>query len=221
MTTPKGKREPFEDAVRPPAFAVAASWRNPNDPSGMVHATFHPTRQGWSAWQIDIVIIPNGRIREMKILPNSIGRPVLPGGEPTYDEDRDLTTSMFRELPIAAMRRAALDYIRQELEPFDRSKRGQREPNARRWVTEWDRPGRRGRPDYDYAVLAEKYVRLLSERRPIEVLAEREQISPAHVRNMLHEARRRELLTRVGQGRAGGELTEKAMRELEANDGAR
>ena len=70
----------------------------------------------------------------------------------------------------------------------------------------------------DYAVLAEKYVALLGDPRPIEGFASREQCSAARIRNMLHEARRRELLTRVGQGGAGGEVTEKATRELEASD---
>lgn len=69
------------------------------------------------------------------------------------------------------------------------------------------RPGRRGRPDEEYARLAAAYVRLLGESKPVEALAEQEHLSQSQVRNLLSEAKRRKIITRPGQGRAGGQLT--------------
>ncbi len=81
------------------------------------------------------------------------------------------------------------------------------------------RPGRRGRGDLYYATWAAAYVEAVhvvansnaseqqSRPKPVEVLANRENLSPSQVRNILHEARRRELLTQAPPGKAGGSLT--------------
>jgi hypothetical protein len=74
------------------------------------------------------------------------------------------------------------------------------------------RPGRKGRPDVFYAELAKKYVELLEgTSTPTKDLAERLGYSPSSVRDFLHQARRRELLSPAVKGMAGGELTNKAM----------
>jgi hypothetical protein len=81
------------------------------------------------------------------------------------------------------------------------------------WITEFKahpRPGRPGRDDRDYAEIAERYVGLRGSRAPVRDLAQHLGISTPQARNLIYEARRRDLLTRVAQGRAGGELTEKA-----------
>jgi hypothetical protein len=71
------------------------------------------------------------------------------------------------------------------------------------------RPGRRGRQDAFYASVALDYVS--AGTTPVKDMAKRRHLSQARVRDLVHEARRRELLSRsAGRGRAGGSLTEKA-----------
>lgn len=80
------------------------------------------------------------------------------------------------------------------------------------------RPGRAGRSDRPYAELAARYLELCleSDRPVVDLAAERFQ-GASTVRNLLHEAGRRQLLERT-QGRAGGRLTEKAKQLLEEGD---
>jgi hypothetical protein len=83
------------------------------------------------------------------------------------------------------------------------------------------RPGRSGRPDVFYARLAAEYVELLStSSTPTKDLARRHNYSPTSMRDYLNQARVRGLLTPSQRGRAGGELTEKAMRLLRAEPGS-
>ncbi len=74
------------------------------------------------------------------------------------------------------------------------------------------RPKRRaGRPDRFYADLAAEYVRTLSEsRRPVADIAKRRKLPPAQVRDMIHEARERQLLSPGRQGALGGYLLPRA-----------
>jgi hypothetical protein len=86
------------------------------------------------------------------------------------------------------------------------------------------RPGRAGREDAYYLAFALAYVERLAEgsRRPIQDLAERPPkaikgyvsdglvASPATVRDIIHQARVRGLLSASPKGRPGGELTRKA-----------
>lgn len=90
------------------------------------------------------------------------------------------------------------------------------------------RPGRSGRVDAFYVRWAAAYVdRLRSgSRHPVKDLAEAPAVwikgftdldrdkREATVRAILHEARRRELLTGAPRGKPGGELTKKALRLL-------
>lgn len=74
------------------------------------------------------------------------------------------------------------------------------------------RPGRKGRPDVFYAELAKQYVEVSTvSSTPTKDLAERLGYSPSSVRDFLHQARRRDLLSPAVKGMAGGELTNKAM----------
>lgn len=91
--------------------------------------------------------------------------------------------------------------------------------------TGWDepflqrpRPGRKGRPDWEYALWASRYVSACEQdaERPVALLIER---FPGHSETMLraifNKARRRGLLTDPPQkGRAGGILTALAVRLL-------
>jgi hypothetical protein len=83
------------------------------------------------------------------------------------------------------------------------------------------RPGRSGRPDVWYAKVADRYVHLLGiSNTPTKTLAEEMYISASSARDVLSEARRRGLLTRPPvTGRPGGELTEKAKRVVQDEDG--
>ncbi len=73
------------------------------------------------------------------------------------------------------------------------------------------RPGRRGRPDAFYARLAAQYVELLkTSSTPTKDLAALRDYSASSTRDFLNQARKRGLLTRASEGRAGGELTDKA-----------
>lgn len=79
------------------------------------------------------------------------------------------------------------------------------------------RPGRSGRPDVFYARLAAEYVELLTtSSTPTKDLAERHNYSSTSMRDYLNQARSRDLLTPSPSGRAGGQLTDKARRLLNA-----
>lgn len=97
------------------------------------------------------------------------------------------------------------------------------------------RPGRRGRTDSYYLVWAVAYVERLAagSRRPVKDLTERppkvirgyvsdgEATSEATVRDIIHQARVRGLLTGSPAGRPGGELTPKATQMLKHIKGKR
>ena len=77
------------------------------------------------------------------------------------------------------------------------------------------RSGRRGRPDAEYLSVAVKYAELVrASGSPTSALAAELNVSPSVARDLVHEARRRELLTPTTRGVKGGELTEKALKLL-------
>ena len=78
------------------------------------------------------------------------------------------------------------------------------------------RPGSAGRPDRQYAEWAFRYAKKLAEgsRSPIKDLAAEHGRSPGQVRDLIHDARVRGLLSKERQGRAAGSLTPKAIRLL-------
>jgi len=80
--------------------------------------------------------------------------------------------------------------------------------------SEFKRPGRAGRPDVEYAALAAEYIQECREhggRGAAISVADRHGLSPATMRNLLHEATRRGLKTKAAPGMAGGDLTQKAI----------
>jgi len=70
-----------------------------------------------------------------------------------------------------------------------------------------------GRDDRFYAVLAKAYTDALAarDRHPVKTLAARRGESPAHIRDWLHEARERGLLSRGAPGVVGGQLLPRAL----------
>lgn len=73
----------------------------------------------------------------------------------------------------------------------------------------------KGRTDRELAELAAVYVSKRGERAPVEATAEEVGLPATVVRDALHKAREKGVLTRTQQGRAGGELTPWAMALLE------
>lgn len=83
------------------------------------------------------------------------------------------------------------------------------------------RPGRSGRNDRFYAELAAAYVETIDagSRTPVKDLTAKLREQELHytepsVRDLIHDARRRGLLTASPKGRAGGRLTDKAIAAL-------
>lgn len=96
------------------------------------------------------------------------------------------------------------------------------DPAVKRRLQQWGddfsasaRPGRKGRPPVEYARVAQRYVQLLNDPKPLESLRAELGLSASQVRNVLYKARHDDLLTRAPKGRAGGELTQKAIDLLE------
>lgn len=88
-------------------------------------------------------------------------------------------------------------------------------------------PGRTGRDDTYYVAVAAAYVSAIGHgsRQPVVDAAKELSITwggdyePTYVRDLLHVARQRELLTRPPKGRAGGQLTDKARAILQREEG--
>ena len=135
--------------------------------------------------------------------------------------DVALTARILRDFPYGSVDSAARAHMAWWWREYDESR-----PDAARQVApipkkaleaiDIRRPGRRGRPDLEYADLAREYVELVASEpaKPLEALAERRYLSPSQVRNLLYESRRRGILTAAPPGRPGGMLTAKAMKLL-------
>ena len=78
-----------------------------------------------------------------------------------------------------------------------------------------ERVGRRGRDDRFYARWAAEYADALTRSgNPVAELAGRHHLSPSQVRNLVHACRKKDMLTAAPPGRAGGELTARAIELL-------
>jgi hypothetical protein len=77
------------------------------------------------------------------------------------------------------------------------------------------RAGRRGRDDLYYARWAAEYADALTRSgNPVAEMAGRHHLSASQVRNLVHACRKRKMLTAAPPGRAGGELTARAIELL-------
>jgi hypothetical protein len=126
-----------------------------------------------------------------------------------------ITTEDLRRVQFGNLQREITRRIREQdptsWNPGDPSAYAQLPPSD--WIKALKRaprPGRGGRGDLFYASCAREYVELLTEPKPVQALAARRHLSESQIRNILHQARERGLLTKLGRGRAGGELTDKA-----------
>ena len=131
--------------------------------------------------------------------------------EVRLDEDRDLAKRLAPKHGVPLGSRGSpldeLDRLVERAVPVFRKMR----------TVEADHPGRRGRPDEYLAIIALVYVSMLTSKspNPVRETAARLELAPEYVRDALHRARVRELLTRAPRGRAGGTLTPKALEVLQ------
>jgi hypothetical protein len=89
------------------------------------------------------------------------------------------------------------------------------------FIASGTKPGRKGNPDEHYLPVAIRYAELVAsgDRSPVATLASQLQQSQSQARDLIHETRRRGLLTKGQQGRSAGVLTEKALNMV--NKGAK
>ena len=133
----------------------------------------------------------------------------------------ELTARGLQRIPLRTVERYAAAFVRDlESIPFE-SEAGQREAAAARRWREGLRRSLESAPtrELKLARLAARYVQLCSESAsPTKALAAELVQSPAVTRDQLAEARNRKMLTRPGSGRAGGELTPKALALLSTHE---
>lgn len=176
-------------------------------------------------WQIRLVLDQSGLIESICLEPRTTKGLLrrFPPGHPEAVSDTTsplpaggVTSRLLRRLPLGEI----VEAVRSELRMIARDIRphgGAGTVGADRAEQFARRPGRAGRSDRDYAEVAAAYVAILatSDPRPVETLAAQTFLSPSQIRNVLYEARRRELLTKAPPGRPGGQLTDKCRRTLE------
>ncbi len=170
-------------------------------------------RLAWDGWRVSITHDFYGRVHTLTITQDE---PLGPDDEYHFKE---ITARRLRELPLRklsemakaeAVERIGMDWPWEARPEF-----------AEEWVERFStRPGAAGRDDLEYALLAERYVALVAAgvRNPIAILAGQDNKGRATIRNSIFTARDRLLLTSVGDGRVGGELTDKSRALLEAHN---
>lgn len=134
-----------------------------------------------------------------------------------------LGARLLRDFPYGAIDAAARSRMAEWWREYDKQRPKSSTPISRKSLDAVDmrRPGRRGRPDREYAEIANEYVQLTGDptvKKPVEELAERRFISDSQLRNLLYEARRRDLLTKAPDGKAGGTLTTRARSLLDQGE---
>lgn len=198
-----------------------------------------PVRETWledslgDGWRIAYRLVPQAGlpvIGEIRVYPDEPERRG-DAGEWSAHELGDTASVPAGGLPIRALRRISLEDAQRNFHEIFRSVHEQY-PDDPLWVLEtWSvdpailsrqlsrHPGRGGRSDAFYAQLAFLYTSTVQtgQPRPLEHLAKELARPSGHVRQLLATARERGLLTRSTRGRAGGELTEKARRTLQAH----
>jgi predicted transcriptional regulator len=156
----------------------------------------------------EVMALPTGRPNVAEAMSD------LREGLVRHDEDAPAVTArLMRSLPIGEIQQVAQAALVTRTGPWERDV-----PN--RWgaaFAEAPRPGRKGRDERAYAEVAAMYLALVhgGSKAPLVDLAKRLNYSVSRIKNIIHEARRRGLLSKSSRGRRGGELTEKARRLLD------
>lgn len=182
-------------------------------------------------------------ITELRILPTLMDQP-LNGIIPTFDggdwrpdapdggdwrpdaPEGGLTSRALRRVHLGRALELAYEQLERWLDRDQRSGRPMPSKFTREAVSAPRRPGSKGRDDRFYVAVASLYVEALERgsRRPVvdaaqELSAKRRGVfEPAYVRDVLHVARQRGLLSRPPKGRAGGQLTDKARALLQREE---
>jgi hypothetical protein len=214
-----GPAWPFDEGAPWPLFDL----EDPETPPiGVIVENSIPRSGGWHVAATFLLHDDQLVLSELRVFPGSKAGPPgewsrntaalegLPAG--------GITARMLREVNITDITARAHAWLRVLAEHVSDG------PGARRsWSktlsVEAAKPARAGRSDRYYAIWAARYVdKVGSTARPIEELAMEWDIKPAHVRDLIHKARERGLLTKGLPGRAGGALTDKGRKALNRGD---
>ena len=197
--------------------------------------TISPLDEDWFSYVRFVAIDGRPVIAELRVLPTAaqFGEVGDPWMAPALDRtewpeppDEGLTSRALRRVHLGQ----AVDLAHKQIQKLlDRDREPRLMPKfTAEAVSAPRQPGRRGRDDRFYATVAAIYVEALERdpRRPVVLAAQmlskrrRGTFKPAYVRDLLHVARQRGLLTRPPKGRAGGQLTGKARAALAADEDA-
>ena len=153
--------------------------------------------EGYPGWRLisDVEVTERGlRLRRL-VIEREPSKPMKP-------EDSGITTRMLRDIHtgplIASLRVAAAQH--------EALFGGAPDLSVGRRV------GRAGRDDQYYARWAAEYAdALTTSGNPVAEMAKRHHLSASQIRNLMHACRKRGMLTAAPRGRAGGELTPRAI----------
>ena len=192
-----------------------------------------PLDEHWDSYVRFVAEDGHPVVAELRVLPTLMDQPRDEWLAPTLEDGAwippapsgGLTSRALRHVHLGRAVELAYEHLDRWLERERKRDKPLGSTFAREAVKAPRRPGSAGREDRFYAVVASLYVDALEHgsRRPVVDVAERlskgrgGSYAPEYVRDVLHEARRRELLTRPPKGRAGGELTDKARTALDAD----
>ena len=175
-------------------------------------------------------------IAEIRIFPleRKKGRP--PGrwsaevlGIDAKTPENGISAEVIRQVRVGEHRQVGMEFFRWLRGHFTEPSRAEKTASVsaapKKWSVNAFMPTssptpKRGRPqmrsDEFYAKLAEAYTQRVAQGspHPTEDVARRRKLSAARVRDLLHTARQRGLLSTVGRGRSGGDLTPKALAVL-------
>ena len=139
-----------------------------------------------------------------------------------------ITRRLLQEIPLGELERVGRAAVQSRLAAIDEAFAASQLPDtaraqSRNALDDFDestRPGVRGRSDVVYARVARRYVEICAESSaPIKALAAESGYSRSRIRNIVLAARDRGLLSTPGGTKPGGQLTEKAIRLLRAEEG--
>ena len=166
-------------------------------------------------------------VGELRIFPSETSRPVCGGrwsaeilGDMAKVPPGGLTARLLRKVRIGGHVQHFTKSLKDSIFGWERIKWQRWPPVRAGFVPPVDRNirrlGRKGKPDLFYAKIAKVYVSWLQSgsRKPVEKIAEARNLDSKRVRAMIHQARKRNLLTLGRQGRPGGSLTDRCREVL-------
>jgi len=175
-------------------------WDSP-DAEHLVLNTRHPTNKEWVIKVVFEIAEDHAVVSHLAIYPVAEWAPA--GG---------LTDEIRRAVSLSALRKLAQDRLgRRDAYSTIGVDPAKFQGNPRR--------GRRGRNDLDYAHIAQRYEQLCENENVdyvAQTLGEELHLNESTARTLVWKARKRGLLTEAKAGHAGGRLTDRARRLLDA-----